>query len=239
MPKEVDGKTYLNTQEAREFFANASPERFNENIKPHLHVYQFNGRKIPKYYALEECRELARGNLIGRPPIVISGLLKNWQEYVRAVGLHAETVTNVIEERVYLADETALIEFHLEAELPMLRRERMTFVQRTPICVWSSYYPMPLVAQFLLDIKHDLDFDIVKAVQEQRGIKIIKATDRLTAHLATQFQQEILQLSRPEPILRLQRAAYSEAGNIVIYSDMALLSQWFAPSYSYSVSVES
>lgn len=230
--KIVDDVEYWDIRETY-MHLNMTRATFYRSVKEKLHVYFFEGRSKP-WYKRSEVVALAQGKLEERPHIVLRGLLKNWTHYAQELGLPVETINCMVEIGVSLAPELCTW-LGVIPESTFIKRSRVSFLDTTPICYWETYYSRVLVSQFIDSIKHEPDFDLVAALQEQRGITIKRAKERHIAREASLFEQEILQLRRPEPVLQLQRAAYSELGRLVLYSDMSLLGSWFEPELSYDV----
>lgn len=227
----IENVTYLEVAEVAQELGISKPW-FYENVRPRLHTYRFGGKAKP-YYKKADVLALKRGRPVAsQPPIVIGGILRDWTQHVRALGFQIDTVNREIK-----SVPTPINHFGIEEGL-FVERSRISFVNRTPICIWSSYYPLPLVADFLDEIKANGELDVVRRIKEQHGLVIGWATERYQARLATSAEQEILQLLTDEPVLTLQRASYTaDKQTLVLYSDMVLLGAWFAPEVSYDVNI--
>lgn len=227
----VDNITYLDTDETRRELEVTKPT-FYKNVQPVLQVYRFAGKRKP-YYKKADVLMLKRGQLVAKhPPIVISGILKNWTDYARSLGFQVDTIGREID--IVSTPENPFTLAHGT----FVRRSRISFVNQVPICIWETYYPLALVEDFLEEMKADDEFSVVTAIKERRNLVVGWATERYTARLATTFEQELLQLLDAEPVLQLQRASYTwDKKTLILYSDMALLGAWFAPTLSYPVDI--
>lgn len=208
---------------------------FYRDTRKRLRPYTFFGKSKP-WYRKSEVMALGEGRLTNVPSIKISGILRDWTKYVKMLGLNISTQNCTLEFGASLPKEMST---WLEVPEPMvfIKRQRISFIDGVPIAVWSTYYPWVLASPFEDKMKQENDFDVVEAIKASRGITIKCAKDRYSARLATQYEQEILQLKRPDPILQLERAAYSELGKIVLCSQMSLLGSWFQPEVTYPVDI--
>lgn len=235
MSKIVEGVEYLNTDEVLAELG-ASKKRFYSNVKPQLRVYQFEGKKAP-WYKKHEVLALKSGQIERTAPITISGILRNWTTHVRALGYQIDTKNREIE-TVTLPDKVAAA-FGIDPERQFAKRSRISFVNRVPICIWTTYYPLELVeGDIYEEMKRDEEADVVRRIKEKHGLSIGWAKDRYSARLATTEEQEVLQLLRDDPVLVLQRVSYTrDKKTLVLYSHMTLLGTWFAPEHEYEVNI--
>ncbi len=235
MSKFVDDEEYLDTHETVEVLG-ISRQSFYTNAKPQLKVYQFDAKKTP-WYRKKDVLALKNGQLVRTTSIVISGILENWARHVRALGYRADTKNRGI--KIVPLPEHLVAIFGVPADRLFVMRSRITFVNLTPICVWTTYYPLELVTgEIHEEMKRDEETDVVRRIKEVRGLTIGWSRDRYQARLATQEEQELLQLLRDEPVLILQRVSCTrDKKTPVLYSEMTLLGSWFAPEHEYYVDI--
>src|SRR5215472_4910214 len=149
MPRTEAGEVYLNGQEVMALWP-ASKNLFYDNIQPRLQTYHFGGRKKPHYYKESEVLALRSGKpFVQRSPIIISGIFGDWTMYLRPLGYRAETVNFAI--ATGPLPEEVLTTFQLPASRQFAQRSRMTLANGVPICTWSTYYPLELVQEKILD----------------------------------------------------------------------------------------
>jgi len=235
MSKIVETEEYLDTQEVLAELG-ASKKRFYSNVKPQLKVYQFGGKKTP-WYKKREVLALKSGQIERTAPITISGILQDWTTHVRALGYQIDTKNREIK-TAQLPDKVTAA-FGIASERQFVMRSRISFVNRVPICIWTTYYPLELVKGVILEeMKRDEETDVVRRIKEQHGVSIGWAKDRYSARAATVTEQELLQLLRDDPVLVLQRVCYTrDKKTLVLYSHMTLLGSWFAPEHEYEVTI--
>ncbi len=235
MPKIVENEEYLDTQEVLAELG-ASKKRFYSNVKPLLKAYQFGGRKAP-WYKKREVLALKSGQIERTAPITISGILRHWTTHVRALGYQIDTKNREIE--IVTLPDKVTASFGIAPEQRFVKRSRISFVNRVPICIWTTYYPLALVeGEIHEEMKRDEETDVVRRIQEKQGLRIGWVKDRYTARLATTEEQELLQLLRDDPVLILQRVACSrDRKTLILYSHMTLLGSWFAPEHEYEVGI--
>ncbi|HEU5374939.1 MAG TPA: UTRA domain-containing protein, partial [Ktedonobacteraceae bacterium] len=193
----------------------------------------------PHYYKKSEVLALRSGEpLTQREPIIISGIFGDWTLHLRSRGYQAITTTQDIEQ-VTLPEEVRNT-FHIPAERQFIRRSRMTLANGVPICTWSTYYPLELVQEKILDeMKRDSRLDIVKHIKEEHGIAPRWEKNRYTARSATLEEQETLKLLTNEPVLILQRGCWTDDRQTLTHvSHMTLLASWFAIEHDFPVSAK-
>jgi hypothetical protein len=234
MSIEREHETYLDTEETLALFR-ASKKLFYTSIQPQLRIYRFDGRRKP-WYRRRDVEALKSGQSEREAPIVISGIFKNWTEHVRSLGFQIDTKSREIV-TTHLPDKAAAV-FGIDPEREFVKRGRISFVDQVPICIWDTYYPLDLVgADLLASMKRDEETSVVTCLKE-RGLIIGWARDRYSARLANFEEQELLRLTRDEPVLILQRASHTrDKKTLILYSHMTLLGSWFAPEHEYKVAV--
>lgn len=234
MPRIEDGEKYLNTTEVRTVFDNASKGRFYNNIQSRLRVYRFGGKKTP-WYKESEVLALKEGKPLRQADITISGIFASWTEHLASLGYSSNTVDTVIE--VTTLPEDVCKNFQLPPDKQMVRRERMSFVDRQPICIWSTYYPVDLVGN-LLDSMKKGSVHVVEHIKDIHGITVGVTRDRYTARITTFEEQNQFHLRSEEAVLILQRASYTrDKKRFLFFSDMVLLGDWFVIDHEQDVDI--
>lgn len=234
MARTEENEKYLNTTEVRELFDRASKSRFYNNIQPQLRVYRFKGKKTP-WYKEVEVLALRDGKPIRHADITITGIFASWTEHLGSLGYQAETVDTVIE--ITTLPEDVCKTFCLPVDKQMIRRERMSFADGHPICIWSTYYPVDLVGPLLDDMKRGTSH-VVEHIRDSHGLVVGVTRDRYTSRITTFDELNRFQLSHEEPVLILQRASYTKnKKQFVFFSDMVLLGNWFVIDHEQEVDV--
>jgi hypothetical protein len=234
MPRTENGEKYLNTSDVRIMFDKASKGRFYKNIQPRLRVYRFEGKRTP-WYKESEVLALKEGKPLRQADITISGIFASWTKHLESLGYTANTVDTVIEAAT-LPEEVCKT-FQLPAGQQMVRRERMSFVDRQPICIWSTYYPVALVGN-VLDQMKDGSAHVVEHIKDSHKLTVGHTRDRYTARITTFEEQERFHLRNEEAVLILQRASYTKnKKQFVFFSDMVLLGDWFVIDHEQEVDI--
>lgn len=222
MSKNIDGVEYLNTLEAIRL-AGVSRQTFYNNVKPYLRPYHF-GKKVPSYNK-QEVLAFASGKPLRRAAIAITGMFANWTEHARSLGCNVETVSR--ETTIERLPAELAATFNVSDDRTFVRRSEMSWVDRQPICTWSSWYPLDLVSPVLAQIQDGSFRDIVGYIAS-RGNIIREVNDVYSSRITTFEEQSLFQLLNAEPLLVLQRMARTEDNRVVmLYQDMQLLGSWF------------
>jgi hypothetical protein len=236
MPKLVESIEYLDSQEVMVEF-DAPRKRFYSNIRPYLHPYTFEGKKKP-WYKKSDVIALKMGKPVRKGSIpLLGGIQQDWTASLRSLGYKAETILNETRHDAVLPEE-AVEAFNLPADQQFFKRTRETLVNGSPICTWSSYYPLEFVGDIIDQIEQGKINDIVKYIADVHHVIVGRATDKYTARITTFEEHEKFRLLNEEPVLILQRASYTrDKKTLVLYSDMVLLGSWFAPEHEYEVDI--
>jgi hypothetical protein len=226
MPKIVDSETYLSTKEAAELFG-VSKQTFYSNARPHLRLYHFDGKMTP-WYSKTEVEALATGKPIRKASIAITGMFSDWTEHARSLGFNVQTTDR--ETTVGPLPQDIAEAFHATTDQMFVKRSRMSWVERRPICLWDSYYAVEHVNDILPQIQNGTAHDIVEHVAK-KGIIVNDVMDYYSTRITTFEEQAQFQLMNAEPLLILQRMARTDdQKTLVFFQNMQLLGSWFVIS---------
>lgn len=234
MAKQVEEETYINTSEAVALLG-SSRQIFYSNVKGRLHAYHFDGKKA-NWWKERDVLAVKNGKLVRKGAIGISGLLENWSAFLATLGYEVQTVDRSVE--VTTLPEDAIATFRLQVGQRFVKRSRMTLADGQVICTWDTFYPYPFVSDILDEMKQGTAHGIVDHMKDVHGIVIGKAKDKYAARITSPEEQNLFQLPTDEAILMLQRVSYTrDRKTLVMYQDMALLGNWFAPEHEYDVKI--
>lgn len=234
MIKIVENEEYLTTDDAI-VLLETNRQSFYNFAQPLLRVYHFDGKRTP-WYKKGDVLDVKRGKSTAKTVITLPGIFKDWTEYVRSLGMKADTDTGEVVETTLPASAIEL--FHLPADALFVKRSRLTLVDNAYICIWDTYYPYDLVRLDLDKIKGDAEYSIVSGIKSRHGLAIGYTKERYSSRAATLREQEQMQLVTDEPLLILQRASYTrDRQTLILYSDMSLRGNWFAAEREYDVKI--
>ncbi len=220
----VEGKKYITATEASKIVG-GSRDRFYKNVKPYLRPYHWEAKQAP-WYLEEEVRAIASGKPIRKASIAITGIFTNWTEHARSLGLNAHTANTEI--TVGPLPEDIVAAFHLPSDQVFVKRGRITFIDQSPICHWSTYYPAEFVSDILPQIQQGTASNVVEHIKDRHGVTVGKVKDRYLARITTPDELNQFHLLNDEPVLVLQRLSLTEDEKVLVFfSDMALLGSWF------------
>jgi DNA-binding GntR family transcriptional regulator len=224
MSRIENGEVYLDTDETRIVFDNASKGRFHNSIRDRLTRYRFGG-KVKPWYREAEVLALKEGKQIRKADIPLSGIFKDWTAYLSSLNYQSETKDTQIE--ITTLPEDVIEIFHLPADKQVVKRERMSYANGAPICVWSTYYPVDLIENMIGPMKAGKAGDLVKYIKKNHGLAVGKTRDRYSARETTFEEMDRFQLRKEETVIILRRASYTEERKFLFFSDMVLLANWF------------
>lgn len=224
MSKIIGGEEYLNATEAIKRYG-VSRQAFYDNIRPHLLPHRPGGRKTP-LYRMPEIEAVMTGKPIRKGTIPITGMFSDWTEYARSLG-YSHVQTENREVQVVNLPKDLGDTFHVATNQIFVKRGRMTFIDRVPVCSWDTYYPIEYVSDILPEIQQGTAKNIVGHIQE-KGVTISKVKDRYSTRITTLDEMNLFQLLNDEPVLMLQRVSWThDQQTVVLFSDMVLLGSWF------------
>lgn len=232
MSKFVRGKKYLNATEAAQL-VEGSRQFFYDNVKPRLTPHHFGARKTPLYEE-EEIKTVMEGKSVRNANISIRGMFADWTEYLEGLGYNAQTLDDT-REIATLPDDAVRI-FKLSPDRKFFKRERKSYASGTPICVWSTYYPADLLEPVLDQLIQGDPIHAIEYIKDVHGLVIKDVDERYTARLTTIAEHNQFDLRNDQAVLSLQRASYTKGEkDLVLFSDMALLGNWFDARRQYTV----
>lgn len=235
MKQQFGDTIYVDSAEAASM-SNVTMPTFYRNAKGHI-KYRFLGmNKQKRWYKESDVIALRDGQPTRMATITLKGMYKDWEKALRMEGYEVDSQVLSVE-RVPLTSE--LVEaFHLSPTEIYVRRKKITFADRIPICFWYTYTPERFVDDDLFeDMKNPRgSISTVERIKERHGLAPGIARDRYPARPTTMEEQNILQLSTDETIINLQRVTYTkDKQTLLSVQDMILLASWFAPEHEYSV----
>ncbi|MBA2676894.1 MAG: hypothetical protein H0U76_00630 [Ktedonobacteraceae bacterium] len=133
------------------------------------HGLQFDAKRST-WYSEAEVLNLKNGVAVRKGAIRLSNIQQNWMQDIIDMGYDART-ENRGEIEIVSLPEDAITAFHLPPTQQFVRRSRMTLVYDSPICLWSSYYPLNLVeGEILEEMRRNVATDVVKRIKEVHGV---------------------------------------------------------------------
>ena len=181
---------------------------------------------------------LGRAGVFVHPPITrVSGLTKNFAEYLEGQGLTA-IEKNVGEPAFVPAPIEVAKVFDIREGTPTLHRLRW---QGTPLIRYrlaENYYAPDLVdEEVLVRIQEDERYDVLEHVKERHHKIIRHVHEDVYARLPTTEEQEQLDVVRHTPLIEIKRISSSaqEDGSVIMYSRVIFVASYFFLAYDYSV----
>ena len=233
--KIVEGVEYLSTQEVRDEFDGASKKRFYDNIKPYLKIFHFDAKKT-NWYRKSDVVGLKVGKPVRKAHIAIGGIFKDWTQHLASLGFQASTELNSIKTDVPLPEEAT--EFlGVTTDKKFIKRSRHTLADGVPICLWSSFYPMELAGDAFDQMAHNMNFDVVEYIKDKHNVVINWSVEETTARITNMEELNFFRLPTDEAALILLRVSYTGNKEIVLFSSMVLLANWFTIHKEYHVDI--
>ncbi|MEA3310280.1 MAG: GntR family transcriptional regulator [Chloroflexota bacterium] len=140
--------------------------------------------------------------------------LSSFSEKMEQLGLpHTTRVERAL---VLRANHQLVARLQLQPDAPVYLLERTRFIHGCPVGLEQSYLPQkyfPTLTQY--------DFATVslyRTLEEELGILLSRAEERVGARLATQRECQLLELAAPLPLLTFERLTYDVYERVIEYS---------------------
>lgn len=226
--------TYLTATEASEALG-LSRQRFYQSLKPLLTEYRLLNRKAFHYRK----DEVLAYKSIAAPvklPIVIQGMQKNFEMYMREQGYEVTVDTIDIPDVIAMSEHVANI-FHLPVGSPVVSRKRRHKISGAPYRIVTNYYPVELVnSEMLAAMRTDDETDILKLIEQAYGLLIHQTVDRVKARRPDSQERRLLSIRVIDPVMELSRVNYAEDGMLILFNEVICVAEYFEFEYSYQVS---
>jgi len=160
-------------------------------------------------------KQKGRGTFVAKPKI--AGSLVQ-----RLTGFHEDLVrrglvprTKVLSQSVIPAPETVADYLDIAAGTPVIRIERLRFVEGEPLLLVVTYIPYSLCPGLA---QEDLtDQSLYQVLEEKYGIQLARGRRMLEAIAATESEAQLLGIKPGAPLLYLRSITYMSNGRAVEY----------------------
>ncbi len=119
---------------------------------------------------------------------------------------------------------------------PVLRRYRIHLVDRVPYRVLDSYYLASLLSDLLE--KDEGYIPLFKWLREHSGIRAAHARERFNCRMPSAEEASLLNISRGQPIVDIDRWVWGEDGTLFEYTHIVANGALHEFSYSYDLDEE-
>lgn len=153
-------------------------------------------------------RERGRGTFMAHPTIESNLVrIKSFTEDMLQRGLTPQTV--MLSAGTVLAAPEIADKLHIEPEEPLAHLRRLRFANQEPISIEESY----LVTRYCPNIlnQHDYaNYSLRKALEEEHGIRLVRAQQTIKAVAASKQLSELLMVQPKSPLLFIERVSFSQ-----------------------------
>ena len=172
-------------------------------------------------------------------PNVMKGLeLKRAGSFIRAMeakGRH--TLVRFIEpSSIIPAGDEIGKKMEVSSDIEVLRRYRVHLVDRVPYRVLDSYYLAALLGELLG--KDEGYTPLFKWLREHTGLKASKAFEGLNCRIPSAEEAGLLNISRSQPIVDMDRWVWTNDGTLFEYSRIIANASLHEYTYSYDIDEE-
>jgi GntR family transcriptional regulator len=161
-------------------------------------------------------REKGRGTFVEEPKISSRSLVHSLTGFYEDMeGRGHPPVTDVLEQDIEPANPKIAASLGLDPLTPVIKLERLRFVQGEPIVLVSSYLPYHLCPKLIrADMRHQSLYAFLK---REYGLTITHGRRRIDAVLANEHEAELLEIEPGSPLLRLDSVSFMRDGTPLEY----------------------
>ncbi|MBO8140716.1 MAG: GntR family transcriptional regulator [Firmicutes bacterium] len=160
-------------------------------------------------------KERGRGTFVAKPKIagsLVQRLTGFYEDVVRR-GLLPRT--KVLSQSVVPAPQTVAAYLEIPVDTPVIRIERLRFVDDEPLLLVTTYIPYVLCPGL---VKEDLaENSLYQLMEEKYGIRLARGRRMLEAVAATELEAQLLGVKPGAPLLYLRSITYMPNGQAIEY----------------------
>jgi GntR family transcriptional regulator len=178
--------------------------------------------------------------IIGMPPPTkhIGPELKHAGSFIRAMEAQGRktTVRFIEPSSIIPAGEEIGTQMEMSPQTEVLRRYRIHLVERVPFRILDSYYLASLLGDLLG--KDEGYIPLFKWLREHKGLRAARAFEKLNCRMPTAEEASLLNISRSQPVVDLERRVWADNGTLFEYSHVIANAALHEFDYSYEISEE-
>jgi GntR family transcriptional regulator len=178
--------------------------------------------------------------IIGMPqPIKQRGPeLKHAGSFIRAMEAQGRktTVRFIEPSSIIPAGDEIGAKMEISPKTKVLRRYRIHLVERVPYRILDSYYLASLLGDLLG--KDEGYIPLFKWLREHKGLRAAKAFEKLNCRMPSAEEASLLNISRSQPVVDLDRLVWADNGTLFEYSHIIANAALHEFDYSYDISEE-
>jgi GntR family transcriptional regulator len=172
------------------------------------------------------------------PPMHIGPELKHAGSFIRAMEAQGRTTT------VRFLEPSSIIQagkeigaiMEIAPQSEVLRRYRIHLVDRVPFRILESYYLASLLGELLG--KDEGYIPLFKWLREHTGLWAARAFEKLNCRMPSAEEAPLLNISRSQPVVDLERWVWADDGTLFEYSHIIANAALHEFDYSYEISEE-
>lgn len=124
----------------------------------------------------------------------------------------------------------------MDSSTPLLRRYRIHLVDRIPYRILDSYYLASLLGDLLS--KDEGYLPIFKWLRERAGVRAAHAREQLDCHMPSAEEARLLNISRGQPIVNMDRWVWGDDGTLFEYTHIVANGALHEFTYEYDLNEE-
>jgi GntR family transcriptional regulator len=174
----------------------------------------------------------------GKPPISRGAELKQFGSFIRSMEAQGKaTLIRFIEPSQIMAVGNVIgAKMGVSDTIRVLRRYRVHLVDRVPYRILDSYYLASLLGDLLG--KDSGYIPLFKWLRDNKGVIAANAYERLNCRMPIQEEASLLNISRNQPVVDMERWVWANDDTLFEYSHIVANAALHEFSYSYEIEEE-
>lgn len=172
--------------------------------------------------------------VVNRPRLILPGLVKNFEQYLRDQGYEA-VIENIIEPSLEAMPAEIAALFSQQTGIHVVHRMRKQGLPKQPLRIAENWYPAQLAERFLDEMRKDDNMDVVGAIKETYGVYIVETKEDIVARIPDKHEVNWLGIARYQPVFEVRRCNFAQDGQPVMFNRIIMVATNFILNSRYPV----
>ncbi len=161
-------------------------------------------------------RRKGKGTYVAEPKISSSSLVHSLSGFAQDMAERGlVTVNKVLEQSIVPANQKVAAFLEVDELTPLIKVNRLRFVEDDPIVLVTSFLPYELCRELLqANLEETSLYDYL---EEQFNLKITRGRRLIDAVVANEYEANLLQIEMGAPLIRVESVSYIRDGTAIEY----------------------
>lgn len=161
-------------------------------------------------------REKGVGTFVAEPKISSTSLVHSLTGFAQDMASRGlKTINKVLEQSIVPASQKLAAMLDIEELEPVIKIDRLRYVQDEPIVLVTSFLPYALCRPL---ITADLtERSLYDCLEEDYGLRIARGRRLIDAVAANEYQSDLLMVEKGAPLIRVESVSFLDDGRAIEY----------------------